>query len=903
MATYYDNLIIDKNNQTKQRKISKPYFVGNLCGRNISTSEAPFCVEKAIKESTKDQKILHVLSKLQEGEVLFKVINSRWNVSRTKAVFVKLGENQLYFKYGAVSCELFPKLRKRQDKHVDLREIRNIRYGVKENIRGSFGNSNEFFGFVVERSLTHMNSLSFITPCEQIAKQWTLGLNHVKMRLKSLVPRVLFELSIWEVFNAFSTYKESRKSTRLLRQLEALHYKGLITEEAIYKFIKQCGTSNISFCKFSSTYKSVHDSDFVKKLFEKVSPDHKYISWRELFKFMQKTQRDYDITEGDCLHFIEEFELDDIARSNKAFTIWGFSLFLSSQYCDIFNWKHDKVYQNMKQPLSHYYIASSHNTYLTGDQIKDPSSTEAYIKALLKGCRCVELDCWDGPEGDPIIYHGYTLTSKIKFKDVVECIGKYAFESSPYPVILSLENHCGIQQQEKMAYYLKTILGSELLTEPLIPKDLELNLPSPQALIGKILLKGKKLTQDCDNLTKSSDVNGAVFEDLSEDDDFIPPVTLYRDELKLRETNPLTKSKAQRKVALQHSNHPNFSSRFHKAIKTRTKNNMENIELSQCSKVFTPSSTSSSRQTSQRKSSTKKKQKLAKDLSDLIVYHKSVKFKLPSDSLEPGFNMKNFSEISSISETKAMNMSKQKTSLLIEYHKYQLGRTYPAGHRTDSSNYDPQPLFNAGFQIVSMNYQTKDDKMETYLGKFRPNGNCGYILKPREQRCMPNSKVDFSTDNDKLLRLQIISCQHISKHTQLKLKKENVQLENLQKLNRSVMHVEVSIVGDPIDTTFRNTSCLEHHSSCVSWNEDFLMYISKPELALVKFQLKDCDHSHERVGQNTIPFTSITQGYRVLPLLDRDNKKIQGSKIFLHIQIEDASKRHKNPGRVKECFS
>ena len=25
----------------------------------------------------------------------------------------------------------------------------------------------------------------------------------------------------------------------------------------------------------------------MKKLFEKVSPDHKYISWRELFKFMQ----------------------------------------------------------------------------------------------------------------------------------------------------------------------------------------------------------------------------------------------------------------------------------------------------------------------------------------------------------------------------------------------------------------------------------------------------------------------------------------------------------------------------------------------------------------------------------------------------------------------------------------
>lgn len=39
-----------------------------------------------------------------------------------------------------------------------------------------------------------------------------------------------------------------------------------------------------------------------------------------------------------------------------------------------------------------------------------------HLQILLTGCRCVELDCWDGEEGDPIIYHGYTLTTKIKFK-------------------------------------------------------------------------------------------------------------------------------------------------------------------------------------------------------------------------------------------------------------------------------------------------------------------------------------------------------------------------------------------------------------------------------------------------------------------------------------------------------
>lgn len=68
----------------------------------------------------------------------------------------------------------------------------------------------------------------------------------------------------------------------------------------------------------------------------------------------------------------------------------------------------------------------------------------------------------------------------------------WSYDLSPsfcrYPVILSIENHCSISHQKKMAQYLVEILGEKLDLSS-VPADESGRLPSPEALKGKILVK------------------------------------------------------------------------------------------------------------------------------------------------------------------------------------------------------------------------------------------------------------------------------------------------------------------------------------------------------------------------------------------------------------------------------
>lgn len=75
---------------------------------------------------------------------------------------------------------------------------------------------------------------------------------------------------------------------------------------------------------------------------------------------------------------------------------------------------------------SHTVLCSVFKNGLSEKLLKNTSYCFIHASFLLLSL-CAAVDCWDGPDGEPMVQHGYTLTSKIPFKLVIETINKYAF--------------------------------------------------------------------------------------------------------------------------------------------------------------------------------------------------------------------------------------------------------------------------------------------------------------------------------------------------------------------------------------------------------------------------------------------------------------------------------------------
>ncbi|CAN8212786.1 unnamed protein product [Coccothraustes coccothraustes] len=579
----------------------------------------------------------------------------------------------------------------------------------------------------------------------------------------------------------------------------------------------------ISMDDFRAIYRAlVHRPEF-EELFKAYSIDGNILPDGQLLKFLAKEQFQTEANETTALEIIMKYEPIDEVRKRRQMSFEGFIRYMNSDECSIFKSQHRSVYQDMTQPLCDYFISSSHNTYLVADQLMGPSHLWGYTRALLKGCRCLEIDCWDGNNNEPIVYHGHTLTSKIPFRSVIHVIDKYAFKSSPYPLVLSLENHCSPKQQEVMANCLKTVLGDKLLSSPLGGETDMTQLPSPEALKFKVLIKNKKVGTLEQSMLRMEEDYGGEAEEVSDSD------VQSDDDDYTEDMSPLpSRSPVKRKLDRRSSPPPQKKPKLRKI-------------------------------------------KIALALSDLVVYTKSQKFVDFDHSLQHQKCWEN----NSIGESQARKLARISASQFIAHTTRFITRIYPKGSRMKSSNYNPQEFWNIGCQMVALNFQTPGTHMELQNGKFLDNGGCGYVLKPaflrdRNSTFTPRNVGAYSRPMS--LSIRLISGYQLPPSA-------------LSKTNKADPMVQIEIYGVPEDQARRRSSVVKSNALCPKWNETFSFNIQVPELAMIRFCVEDEVSlvNKEFLGQYTLPVMSLNTGYRNIPLLSKDGVKLESASLFAHV--------------------
>ncbi|XP_067586072.1 1-phosphatidylinositol 4,5-bisphosphate phosphodiesterase eta-2 [Pseudorca crassidens] len=953
------------------------------------------------------------------------------------------GLARFYFLDEHRSCIRWRPSRKNEKAKISIDSIQEVSEGRQSEVFQRFPDSSfdPSCCFSIYHG-SHRESLDLVSPSGDEARTWVTGLRYLMagIRDEDSLARRQRTRDQWLKQTFDEADKNGDGSLSIGEVLQLLHKLNVnLPRQRVKQMFKEADTDDhqgtLGFEEFCAFYKMMSTRRDLYLLMLAYSEHKDHLDAADLQRFLEVEQKMTGVTLESCRDIIEQFEPCPENKSKGTMGIDGFTNYTRSPAGDIFNPEHHRVHQDMTWPLSHYFITSSHNTYLVGDQLMSQSRVDMYAWVLQSGCRCVEVDCWDGPDGEPIVHHGYTLTSKILFKDVIETINKYAFVKSEYPVILSIENHCSVVQQKKMAQYLTDILGDKLDLSSVSSEDAT-TLPSPQMLKGKILVKGKKLPANISEDAEEGEVSDEDSADEIDEDCKLlngmclaghagaqmpkaqalpggfqlvratlgsvptPSISLrctvagggFPDpELLSGSQSPERPPGARRQVlesdgpglracsalseapgqitcrgaqqgdvgaSLEPAPGVSWSSRgvsvkwcwpcprpdavpaaarklgteakglavrllqastnlkrVENIAKRKLDSLMKEAKIRDCedpsdftaSTLPPPGKLGHTAEAKKKKSSKLKKAasveegdegpdaqgsqsrgatrqkktvKLSRALSDLVKYTKSVG--IHDVEMEVASSW----QVSSFSETKAQQILQQKPAQYLRFNQHQLSRIYPSSYRVDSSNYNPQPFWNTGCQMVALNYQSEGRMLQLNRAKFSANGSCGYVLKPQ---CMcqgvfnPNSEDPLPGQLKKQLVLRIISGQQLPKPRDSMLGDRGEIIDPF---------VEVEVIGLPVDCSKEQTRVVDDNGFNPMWEETLVFTVHMPEIALVRFLVWDHDPiGRDFIGQRTLAFSSMMPGYRHVYL-----EGMEEASIFVHVAVSDIS------GKVKQAL-
>ncbi|RYP05193.1 hypothetical protein DL764_003973 [Monosporascus ibericus] len=664
-------------------------------------------------------------------------------------------------------------------------------------------------------------------------------------------------------------------------------------------------SGRLNFSQFQTFVREMKRREDIRPVYLEYAADpEKGLTWPEFEGFLREVQCE-DITDGNYLACEARFirfsrryrakntEFQGLERDSVTMCEEAFAAYLTSK--DNHQLVRAPPDYSFDRPINEYFISSSHNTYLVGRQFADVSSIEGYITTLIRGCRSVEIDCWDGSDGQPTVKHGYAMTNPILFREVIHTINKYAFVASRFPLWVSLEVHCGAPQQEIMAETMKEIFGPRLVVAPLDPSSDKL--PSPTQLMERILIKVKRTHRELDRRNgessgrrRGNSLTSPFAKPVSLDNSSIPPLYLSSSPHASPSQNP------RRMVS--------------KRVETITEGEVHEVNSSSTSEVDSDE---------EKMRGNQKTSKIFQRLGELGVYCTGVKF---HGFESPDCKLSN--HILSFMEGTFRKHSKTPDSkmALMRHNMRYLMRVYPQYTRVSSNNFNPLLYWRRGVQMAALNWQTFDLGMQMNQAMFDGGtDSSGYVLKPESMReirilpdGLPREAVGKLERQNMTFTIKVISAQQLMRPAGLPANRSldpYVEVEVFHTNDKRDKHDSMSGIPVLTDTPLKvNTQVVRENGFNPIFDREFVFNITTkfPELVFIKWNVKIVPGGENPSDRNpsiatyTAKLSNLKQGYRTLPLLDSNGDQYLFSTLFCFIKVYPVTSVYVNRGTSTESI-
>ncbi|KAI0871967.1 phosphatidylinositol-specific phospholipase C [Hypoxylon argillaceum] len=779
----------------------------------------------------------------------------------------------------------------------DIRQYR-IDYGVPDSDEARF-----FTIFYALPDTSRSKQMHLVAEDEETFTQWVTTLDSIsKHRELHMASLMAFNdnavRSFWngEMMKQFghkphSTEEEKIDFSGVERICRNLHIHMAQKDlRAKFAIADKSKTNRLDFTEFQVFVREMKRRKDVKEIYNKTAMDpEKGITWSDFRSFLRNTQcedvdSNLDVWEAKFIRYAQRGKTKDpsalrsITHMNTM-TEEGLATYLVSKDNDhLIREPADYV---LNRPVNEYFISSSHNTYLIGRQVADVSSVEGYIMTLLRGCRSVEIDCWDGSDGQPTVKHGRALTNAISFREVITTVNKYAFVATRFPLWISLEVHCNATQQEIMAQTMKDIFGPRLVTESLDPSADKL--PSPSELKDRILIKVKG-THPSHQARNGGESNGRRRGN-SLTSPFSKPVTMDNGNIPPQHltSSPLLGPSQQSRRAIA------------KRVNTITEGEVHGAFSSSTSECETEEDVNNKRKTS----------KIVKSLGDLGVYCSGVKFHgFESAECRKPNHILSFMEGTFKKHSKAPDSKK----LLTRHNMRYMMRVYPQYSRLTSDNFNPLMYWRKGVQMAALNWQTFDLGMQLNQAMFAGGQDqSGYVLKPESMRTirilpgrLPDEAYGKSEHQTMTFVIDILSAQRLMRPASLPSHRTldpYVEMEFFHANDKRDKHESIGGAPAQPDTPIKVRTCVVKENGFDPEFNDLAsnqITTKYPELVFVRFSVKLSSDGETASGRNTtlatytVKLSNLKNGYRTLPLWDSNGDQFLFSTLLCKISVEPA---------------